>query len=200
MGRNERSLPLLWERLRISLVWGASKHGQRLPYAAQEAAAQLAAFQEAAAQEAAAQEALFQEADAQLAFAQEAFAQLAAFQDALAQLALAQEALFQLAWFQEAFAVAAFAQLAESKTWPPVPSGPTKALRPRFGFGGLVTSNAPFALTSPTPSAMPAAVGRALSMSAPLTLSGVQLGFFARVRAAAPETTGAEKDVPDIHM
>ena len=81
---------------------------------------------------------MFQEADAQLAWFQEALAQLAAFQDAFAQLALAQEALFQLAWFQEAFAVAAFAQLAESKTWPPVPSGPTKALRPRFGFGGSV--------------------------------------------------------------
>jgi hypothetical protein len=96
--------------------------------------------------------------------------------------------------------VAVLAQLAESKTWPPVPSGPTKALRPRFGLGGLVTSNAPFALTSPTPSAVPAAVGRALSMSAPLTLSGVQFGFLARIRAAAPETTGAENDVPDIHM
>ena len=70
----------------------------------------------------------------------------------MAQLAFAQEALFQLAWFQEAFPVAAFAQLAESKTWPPVPSWPTKALRPRFGLGGLVTSNAPLALTSPTPS------------------------------------------------
>ena len=30
--------------------------------------------------------------------------------------------------------------------------------------------------------------------------SGVQVGFLARIRAAAPETTGAENDVPDIHM
>ena len=54
--------------------------------------------------------------------------------------------------------------------------------------------------TSPTPSAVPAAVGFAVSMRAPLTWSGVQPGYLASSCAAAPETTGAANDVPDIHM
>jgi hypothetical protein len=167
---------------------------------AQAAAAQLAAFQDAAAheaafQDAAAQLALDHDADAQLADAQDAFAHDALDQDADAQLALFQEALFH-----EASAVAVLAQLAASKTLPPEPSETTKPLRARFGFGGLVTSEAALAFTSPTPSARPAEVGRALTMRAPLTWSGVQPGCAARMSAAAPETTGAEKDVPDIHM
>ena len=201
MASQREEPPPFGERLRISLVRGISDPAcRRLAYAAQEAAAQLAAFQLAAAQDAAAHEALFQEAEDQLAFAQEALAHEAAFQEALAQEALDQEAWFHDAWFQEAFAVALFAQLAESKTTPPVPSEPTNWFRARLGFGGLVTSNAPLALISPTPRPMTAAVERALSMSAPLTLSGVHVGFFARIRAAAPETTGAANDVPDIHM
>ena len=50
------------------------------------------------------------------------------------------------------------------------------------------------------PRAVPAAVPLAVSMSAPLTWSGVQLGYFARSCAAAPATTGAANEVPDIHM
>ena len=143
-------------------------------YAAQEAAAQLAAFQEAAdqlaaAHDAAAQEALFQEADAQLAAAQEAFAQEALFQEALAHEAFAQDALFQEALFHEASACAVLAQLAASNTRPPVPSALTNWPSARFGLGGFETCVAAFALTSPTPSAMPAAVGCAVSMRAPLT-------------------------------
>ena len=37
-------------------------------------------------------------------------------------------------------------------------------------------------------------------MMAPFTWSGVQVGFFAKIDAAIPETTGAANDVPDIHM
>ena len=54
--------------------------------------------------------------------------------------------------------------------------------------------------TSPTPRAVPAAVDFAVSMSAPLTWSGVQLGYLARSCAAAPATIGDANDVPDIHM
>ena len=184
-----------------SLLWGISALRGDPSYGAHEAAVQLAAFQLAAAQEAAAQLAAFQEADDQLAWFQDAFAQLAAFQEAFAHEAWFQEAWFHEAWFQEAFAVTAFAQLAESKATPPVPSAPTYWFRPRFGLGGFVASKAAFAFSSPTPRDMlAAAVGRAVSISAPLTLSGVQFGFLARISAAAPETIGAENDVPDIHM
>jgi hypothetical protein len=143
-------------------------------YSNQEAAAQLAAFHDAAAQLAAAQlaaaqDALFHEAAAHEALDHEACAHEALFQDALAHEAELHDALFHEALFQEAFAVAVLAQLAESKASPPAPSEPTNWFSARFGFGGLVTCVAAFALTSPTPSAMPAAVGCAVSMSAPLT-------------------------------
>ena len=118
----------------------ASYHGQRLPYAAQEAAAQLAAFQLAAAQEAAAQLAAFQEADDQLAWFHEAEAQEAWFHEAEAQEAWFHEAEAQEAWFQEASAVAAFDQLAESKASAPVPSAATYWFSAAFGFGGVPPS------------------------------------------------------------
>jgi hypothetical protein len=54
--------------------------------------------------------------------------------------------------------------------------------------------------TSPTPRAVPAAVDSAVSMSAPLTWSGVQLGYLARSCEAAPATIGEANEVPDIHM
>src|SRR5918999_636391 len=124
------------------------------------------------AQAAAAQLAAFQDAAAQLAAAQEAAAHEALFQEADLHEALLQDALFQ-----EASALAAFAQLATSKTSPPARSETTNWSSPRLGFGGFKTCVAAFALTSPTPRPMPAAVGCALTMSAPLTWSGVQLGW-----------------------
>ena len=55
---------------------------------------------------------------------------------------------------------------------------------------------------SPTPAACQSGVIRYddVSMSAPLTSSGVQSGWWARICAAAPETTGAANEVPDIQM
>jgi hypothetical protein len=57
------------------------------------------------------------------------------------------------------------------------------------------------ALTAPTPRAFGVAFGggTAASMRAPLTWSGVQLGLTERMCAAAPATTGAANEVPDIH-
>ena len=40
--------------------------------------------------------------------------------------------------------------------------------------------------------------GCAVSISAPFTWSGVQVGCAARTAAAVPETTGAANEVPDI--
>src|SRR5439155_11112951 len=109
---------------------------------AQEALPRLRSAQEAAASaleahEAEAQPASLQEAEAQLADDHEAAAQDAALQEAQA---------------QEASDFALLAQLAESKTRPPVlGSVIRKALRARFGFGGLCISTERCALISPTP-------------------------------------------------
>jgi hypothetical protein len=134
---------------------------------------------------------------------QEALLQEALLQEALLQEALFQDALFQDALFQEAFARAALDQLAASKTRPPFESVTTYALRPAFGLGGVLTAAAAVAWTSPTPRAyvpVPGPGWAAVNMSAPLTSSGVHVGCRARRSAAIPETTGAEKEVPDIHM
>jgi hypothetical protein len=73
--------------------------------------------------------------------------------------------------------------------------------RPSFGFGGFDTAAAARTSISPTPAASGGpAIGRAVNISAPLTWSGVHDGCRARICAAAPATTGAAKDVPDIHM
>jgi hypothetical protein len=204
-GFQESHVPRLREKDEVHSFEGLARRRAPGDYEAQAAAAQLAAFHEAAAQEAAAHEAFaqlaaFQEAAAQEAFDQEALAQEALFQEAFAQEAFAQEALFQEALFHDASVWAVLAQLAASKAKPPETSGLTNWFRARFGLGGSATCVAAIALTSPTPRAMPPAVGCALSMRAPLTLSGVQSGWWAMTRAAAPETTGAEKEVPDIHM
>jgi len=53
---------------------------------------------------------------------------------------------------------------------------------------------------TPTESEAAAASGRAVSISAPFTWSGVHSGCSASRRAAVPATIGAAKDVPDIHM
>ena len=81
-----------------------------------------------------------------------------------------------------------------------VPSLPVvrNASRPAFGFGGLLIIRARNTLSSPVPSEPGAAagVGFAETMRAPLTWSGVQFGCWASSIAAAPETIGAEKEVP----
>jgi hypothetical protein len=71
----------------------------------------------------------------------------------------------------------------------------------RFGFGGSFWSTACFAWMTPTPPEVlffgsPLAV----TISAPLTWSGVNVGCRARMFAAAPATTGAANDVPESCM
>lgn len=159
---------------------------------------QEAEAHEALAHEAADWASLAHEADAHEALAQEAEAQLALDQEAEAHEAEAQEALAQ-----EAFADAVLAQLAESKTLPPLAgSVTTKVFSARFGFGALVRATALATSTTPTPTDSGAAslAGRAVSMIAPLTWSGVHVGWLARIWAAAPATTGAAKDVPESWM
>src|SRR5919201_1230607 len=124
-------------------------------------------------------------------------------QEALVQQALVQEADVHEALVQEASAFAALVQLAASKTGsvPPAGSATRKRLSARFGLGGFVSAAALAASTSPTPSdQLGAAVGFAVSISAPLTWSGVQFGCSASSTAAAPETTGAANEVPDSSM
>src|SRR5919201_6187824 len=92
-------------------------------------------------------------------------------------------------------AFAASSQLSALKTGiePPAGSGPTNRSSALFGFGGLLRLAALAASSSPTPSEPFAAfgVGRAPSISAPFTWSGVKLGCRARICAAAPATAGA---------
>src|SRR5919198_6242687 len=156
-------------------------------------------------QEALVQLALVQEAEVQLALVQDADVHEADVQDALVHEADVQEALVheadvQLALVQEASAFAALVQLAASKTGsvPPAGSATRKRLSARFGLGGFVSAAALAASTSPTPSdQLGAAVGFAVSISAPLTWSGVQFGCSASSTAAVPETTGAANEVPE---
>src|SRR6266545_1468009 len=95
-------------------------------------------------------------------------------------------------------------QVAASKTGlvPPAGSGTTNTFRPRFGFGGRSTSAARAAFNSPTPAEPTGASGtkRALSMSAPLIWSGVNVGCRATIWAEAPATIGAANEVPDRRM
>ena len=124
-------------------------------------------------------------------------------QEACAQDALAQEACAQEACAQEASAIATFAQLAVSNTGPvPSEAWRTNWFTAAFGLGGLETRDAAYASITPTPSDPGAAFGVcfAVSMSAPLTWSGVHSGWRARIWAAAPATTGAANDVPESSM
>src|SRR5262249_15075296 len=109
-----------------------------------------------------------------------------------------QEAEFHDALFHEADACAALIQAVQSK--PPV--AVTKASSARFGFGASGRFAARLALTSPTPPARPSdrSMFCAVSISAPLTWSGVNPGCRARTSAAAPATTGAANDVPESCM
>jgi hypothetical protein len=175
-GFPESHVPRLREKDEVHSFEGLARRRAPGGYEAQAAAAQLAAFHEAAAQDAAAHEAFAQLAAFQEAAAQEAFDQEALAQEALFQEAFAQEALFQEALFHDASVWAVLAQLAASKAKPPETSGLTNWFRARFGLGGSATCVAAIALTSPTPRAMPPAVGCALSMRAPLTLSGSSPG------------------------
>src|SRR5712691_7108557 len=136
---------------------------------------------------------LDQEAEDQVALDQEALDHEADDHDALDQEALDHEADDHEADDQEALDCAALDQLAESNTRPPLPSLTTNWSRPAFGFGGSVTPAAPAAETIPTPRSKDgeSAYGCAVTISAPLTWSGVQLGCIASRSAAAPATTGA---------
>jgi hypothetical protein len=166
---------------------------------AQEADAQDADAHEAAAQEALAHDALAHEALAHEALAHDAFAH-----EALAHEALAQEAFAQEADAHDASSCATCAQLAESKTRSPEPAGSEtrNAFSARFGFGGSLTAAALSAETKPTPTDPKSAEGMcvAVSMRAPLTWSGVHVGFLASMYAAIPETSGAANDVPESSM
>jgi hypothetical protein len=99
--------------------------------------------------------------------------------------------------------MATFAQLAASNTLPEPPlADTTNSLSAAFGLGGLVTAAALAASTTPTPTEPGAAsfAGLAVSISAPLTWSGVHSGWTARMWAAAAATAGAANDVPESCM
>jgi len=119
------------------------------------------------------QEALFQEALFQETLFQEAEFQETLFQEALFQEAEFHEALFQETLFHEAFARAVLFHEAASNAGLPVTGSVfTNWSRPAFGFGGLSTSAALFAVISPTPAApptVPSMTGRLVSISAPFT-------------------------------
>src|SRR6266581_2822338 len=152
-----------------------------------EAEFQETSFHETLFQDALSQEALFQEAEFQETLFQETLFQEAEFHDALSQEAL----------FQDAFARAAPIHAVLSKVLEF-----TNASSARFGFGGAVTFAAASAVSSPTPLDAPTAglIVRAVTISAPLTWSGVQSGWRARMSAAVPDTTGAANDVPESCM
>ena len=166
---------------------------------AQLALAQLALAQDAEAQEADAQLAsdralLAQDADAHDADAHDAVVHVAEAHDADAQDAEAQDA--------DAHDASVVAARQASPSNVATPSGPgfTNCASAAFGFGGRTEAAAAAALTSPTPVAIPPRRCVAVAISAPLTSSGVQVGCSARSLAAMPLTTGAENEVPDIHI
>ena len=65
-----------------------------------------------------------------------------------------------------------------------------------------VDATARVAVISPSPAArgFPLRTARAVRIRAPLTWSGVQLGWRASISATVPETTGAANDVPESWM
>src|SRR5437773_4226349 len=174
--------------LSIAPALGAAASSPAL--SAHEALLRLRSAQEAAAVALSAQEAV-----AQLASLQEASAQLAADQDADAQETSAHDASAHEASF-----LALAAQLAASKTRAPLIGSVTmNAFSAKFGSGGLTMSSERPALTSPTPSERPLAVGIGFvpSIRAPLTWSGVYSGCLPRINADTPLTIGAAKEVPE---
>src|SRR6266705_2187089 len=96
------------------------------------------------------------------------------FHETLSHDAEFHDALFQEALFQDAFvwAVPIHAVLLKVLEF-------TNASSARFGFGGAVTFAAASAVNSPTPLEAPTAglIVRAVTISAPLTWSGVQSGW-----------------------
>src|SRR5436190_20454686 len=115
--------------------------------------------------------------------------------------AMPQDAMPQDAMPHEASDSAVMPQLAASNTGalPPSGSGTTNAFSARFGLGGADSASAAAASTTPTPSeyGLAAPGTSAVSISAPLTWSGVQPGCAASRSAAMPATSGAENDVPE---
>ena len=158
-----------------------------------------ASFHEALFQEASFQEALFQEA-----LFQEALFQEASFQEALFQEALFQEALFQETEFQDAFAWAVLFQEALSKPAArAVKAAVTELLEREVRVRRVVLARRPRARLDDADAACAADIcgPLAVSISAPLTWSGVKFGCRARMFAAAPATTGAANDVPaELHV
>jgi hypothetical protein len=99
-------------------------------------------------------------------------------------------------------AEAVLAQLAASKAFPPETSVVTNLFSAAFGFGALESATAFAMSTTPTPaeSGAESPAGRAVTISAPLTWSGVDVGCAERIWAAAPATTGAANEVPESWM
>src|SRR5205085_11606969 len=140
----------------------------------------------------------------QVASVQVASVQVASVQVASVQVASVQVASVQVAASQAGLFLTASSQVAQSKTGvdPPVGSGPTNLSSARFGFGGALSDAALPALSSPAPTEFGVAFGAffAVASSAPLTWSGVQLGWRVRISCAAPATAGDAKDVPESWM
>ena len=115
------------------------------------------------------------------------------------------EALFQEAEFQEAFACAALFQEAASKQYR-VPGRVPLDERAQAGVRvrRVVLVDRPGRpSTSPTPPAKPTDLssGRAVSISAPLTWSGVKFGCRARMSAAVPDDDrGRERRARELHV
>ena len=124
------------------------------------------------AQEASAHDASPHEASAEMPSPHEAALNDSSDQETSPHEASDQEASPHDASDQEAFPLTTSLQLAASKLREAFASGLTKLVRPEFGFGGVVRSEAAaFALISPTPTEPRAAFWRplAVSISAPLT-------------------------------
>jgi hypothetical protein len=154
-------------------------------------------------QEALFQETLFHEALFQETLFHDAEFHETLFQDALFQEAEFQEALFQETLFHDAFPSAVLFHEAASNDWPPVVGSlATNWSRPAFGFGGLSTPAALFAVISPTPAGPPTEplTERVVNIKAPFTWSGVKFGCRARICAATPATSGDANDVPESWM
>jgi hypothetical protein len=102
---------------------------------------------------------------------------------------------------QLASVLAAVFHASASRYGLPLASEWTKVRSAAFGLGGAVCAAAAAASISPIPTDIEDAFGtnRAVFISAPLTWSGDQSGWRARIWAAAPATTGAANEVPDIH-
>ena len=148
------------------------------------------------------QVALVQVAEVQVASANAELVQEALVQVADVQVALVQVADVHVADVQVASVLTCSFQASASKVGSPSSLPSTNARRFSFGFGGSVDAAARCGVDLADARRDGVGVGQAgaLSIRAPFTWSGVQSGWRARSCAAAPATTGAANDVPDIHM